>query len=90
MAMVAYAPVPSVPPAPIASVVPSVAVRVSVLDAVKVFPAPRVKVPVPVVIVLPLIEVAKAAPRLGVTNVGEVEYTKLVLAVPVVPAADVR
>lgn len=46
-----------------------------------------VSVPAVVVIMRPLMLVAVAAPRTGVTNVGDVENTRLVEVVPVVPAA---
>jgi hypothetical protein len=54
---------------------------------VKVLAAVPVKVYVPVVKVLPLIVVAVAAPKVGVTSVGLVLNTKFVEVVPVVPVA---
>jgi len=70
------------------SVEPSVPARVRVLLSVNVFPAAIVNVPVPVVMVLPLIEVAVAAPSVGVVSVGLVPNTTAPL--PVVPVADAR
>jgi hypothetical protein len=55
--------------------------------AVRVLPAPRVNVPELTEIALPLIEVARAAPKVGVTRTGELEYTAL--TVPVVGAQDI-
>ena len=49
-----------------------------------------VRVPAVEVMVSPLMLVAVAAPRTGVTRVGEVEKTKLVEVVPVVPVAALR
>ena len=69
------------------NVEPSVPANVSELLIVAVFPLAIESVPVVVVIVSPLIDVAVATPRTGVTRVGLVEKTKLVEVVPVVPAA---
>ena len=52
-----------VPPIPILSVLASVPAKVRVLLPVSVLPAASVRVPVPVVIVLPLIDVAVRAPN---------------------------
>ena len=77
-------------------VVGNVIVVLSVPDSVillvtdNVLPLVIVIVPVVVVIVNPLMLVAVAAPNTGVTNVGDVENTIFVEAVPVVPVADVR
>jgi hypothetical protein len=49
-----------------------------------------VSVPAVEVMVSPLTVVAVAAPKVGVTRVGEVEYTRFVEAVPVVPVAALR
>jgi hypothetical protein len=68
-------------------VVESVPSRVKVFKKLRVLPAVPVKVYVPVVKVFPLMVVAVAAPRVGVTRVGEVEKTTLVEVVPVVPVA---
>jgi hypothetical protein len=68
--------------------VPSVPTKVSVLLAVRVLPAAIVNVPVPVVIVLPLIDVAVATPNSGVTSVGDVSITNFV-PVPVCDAIEV-
>jgi hypothetical protein len=57
-------------------VLPSVPVKVKVLLAVRVLPAAMVNVPVLEVRVKPLIEVASAAPKVGVTSVGEVAKTR--------------
>lgn len=46
--------VPKVPPVPTFKVEPSVPAKVRVFEAVKVLPAARVRVPVPVVMVFPL------------------------------------
>lgn len=75
MAELVKAAEPRVPPAPTFSVLESVPARVSVLDTVRVFPAARVRVPVPVVMVFPLTVVATAAPMFGVTRTGEVVRT---------------
>jgi hypothetical protein len=60
-----------------------------VLLIVKVFPSAIVRVALEAGAVMAtlLIEVALAAPNVGVTSVGEVEKTKLVEVVPVVPVA---
>jgi hypothetical protein len=71
-----------------------VAVAVSVVlnapDVASVEPLSSVSVPVVVDIVKPFIEVANAAPNVGVTSVGLVLNTRFVLVVPVVPVADAR
>jgi hypothetical protein len=73
-------------------VVESVPARVRVLEEVKVFPSAMVKVEpeAGAVRVTLLTVVAVATPKAGVTSVGEVEKTTLVLAVPVVPVAEVK
>jgi len=60
----------------------SVPINISVLLAVKVLPEPIVRVPVVVAMVKPFIELAVAAPMLGVVKVGEV--AKTIAPVPVV------
>ncbi|GAI53264.1 unnamed protein product, partial [marine sediment metagenome] len=77
---------PSVPPVPIASVESSVAVKVMVLLAVKVFPSAIVNVADVVggVIATLLIEVAVARPRVGVVNDGLSKKAIVFLAAPVV------
>ena len=60
----------------------SVPYRFIELLTVNVFPFTTVNVPVELVIVKPLIEVAVAAPNIGVTNVGLVSTT-ILLPVPV-------
>jgi hypothetical protein len=57
-----YAAVPNVPPVPILRVEPLIPANVSVLEMVNVFPAPMVKIPVPVVIVFPLTVPKEALP----------------------------
>ncbi len=82
--------VPSVPPLPILSVDKSVPASVNELLTVKVFDVvpPATANPVAFdVNVNPFIDVALAAPNVGVTNVGDVEKTRFVLVVPVVPVA---
>ena len=66
--------------------------RVKVLFAVRVLPSRMVNVePVAgAVRATLLIVVADATPKVGVTNVGEVEKTTLVEVVPVVPVAEAR
>ena len=59
------------------SVTPSVPSMVIVLRTENVLPFVRLKVPVLPVIVRPLMLVAVAAPRTGVTKVGEVARTTL-------------
>ena len=73
-------------------VVESVPARVKVLFTVRVLPSAMVKVePVAgVVRVTLLMVVAEATPKVGVTKVGEVEKTRLVEVVPVVPVAALR
>jgi hypothetical protein len=68
-------------------VVESVPANVIELLNEAVLPLVTVNVPVDDVIVRPLILVAVAAPRTGVTSVGLVENTRLVLVVPVAPVA---
>jgi hypothetical protein len=72
-----------VPPVPNTTEDESVPVKVSVLDTVRVFPSPIVNVePVAgAVIATLLILVAVAAPRVGVTKVGDVDMTTLPLPV---------
>ena len=62
--------------------VASVPAKVKELLAVKVLPPPIVRVPVEEVMVKPFIEVAVAAPMLGVVKVGEL--AKTIAPVPVV------
>ena len=69
------------------AVFPSVPAIVIELLADKVLPLVTVNVPVDDVIVRPLMLVAVAAPRTGVTSVGLVENTRFVLVVPVAPVA---
>ncbi len=71
------APVPNVPPAPTASVEPSVAVSVSVFDAVSALPSATVSVALVAgaVIATLLMLVAVATPRTGVVSVGLVART---------------
>ena len=69
-------------------VVESVPDSVRELFAVKVLPAPKVKVPVLEEMMFPLILVAVATPRVGVTNVGDVSITNLE-PVPVCEATEV-
>ena len=66
------------------------AASVIVLLAVSVFPSAiaNVEAVAGAVIAILLIDVAVAAPSVGVTNVGDVENTKFVDVVPVVPPAD--
>ena len=73
-----YAAVPSVPPVPIASVLPSVPVSVRVLLAVKVLPSATASVLLVAgaVIAILLMLVAVATPRTGVTRVGVLAKTK--------------
>jgi len=72
-------------------VVPSVPAKVSVFEPVKVLPFAMVNVPVLDVSVKPLTLVAVAAPRTGVTSVGDVLSTTAVdpvdAATPVPPCA---
>jgi hypothetical protein len=81
-----------VPPPPIFKVEESVPEKVNVLLIVRVLPSMIVNVApeAGAVIVILLTEVAVAIPKTGVTNVGEVENTTLVLVVPVVPVAELR
>ena len=60
--------------------------RVVLSELVKVVPAPKVSVPVPVVKVLPLMVVAVAAPKMGETNVGVLAKTTAPLPVSSVSA----
>jgi hypothetical protein len=60
--------VPKVPPPAMLSVDPSVPARVSVFEAVRVFPFTTVKVPVEGVIVRPLTVVGVIAPRVNVST----------------------
>lgn len=69
-------------------VVESVPAKVIELLNDAVLPLVTVSVPVDDVIVRPLTLVAVAAPMLGVTSVGLVENTRLVLVVPVAPVAE--
>lgn len=75
-------------------VVESVPERVSVLVKLRVFAAVPVRVYVPVVNVLPLIEVAVATPREGVVKVGEVARTTfpdpVVASSPKIPELSYR
>ena len=68
---------PSVPPAPMLSVEPSVPVKLSVLLAVSVFPSAMVRVePVAGAVMESLLRlVAVAVPMFGVVNEGEIEKT---------------
>jgi len=66
----------TVPPVPKATEEVSVPVKVSVLLIVKTFELASVNVPVEVVTVKLLRLVAVAAPRIGVTRVGDVARTK--------------
>ncbi len=77
----------TVPPVPKATEELSVPVSVRVFATERVLRLVMVNAPVEAVSVRPLILVAVATPNTGVTNVGEVEKTMLVLVVPVVPAA---
>ena len=72
----------TVPPVPNATFELSVPVNVSVLLAVNVFPLTTVSVPVVVLIVNPLIDVAVATPNVGVISVGLLSNT--ILPVPVI------
>lgn len=74
-------------PCPTASVDPSVAVTVTELLTANVFPFVRVKVPVVAEMVSPLRVVAWAAPRIGVTSVGELAKTSAPEPVSSVTAA---
>jgi hypothetical protein len=60
--------------------------------AVRVLPSATVNVEdvAGAVITTLLIDVADAAPKVGVTSVGDVENTRLVDVVPVVPPAEVK
>ena len=69
------------------NVVASVPARVRLFENVSVFAAAPVKVYVPVVSVLPLILVAVAAPRTGVTSVGVLAKTLAPVPVSSVRAA---
>ena len=73
-------------------VVLSVPEKVSVLFTVSVLPSKMVRVdPVAGVVRTTLLRlVALAAPKVGETKVGEVENTKLVEVVPVVPVAEAK
>jgi len=77
-------------------VTPVVLVAVNVMayapDVIREEPVTSVSVAdvVGAVMVTLFIEVAVAAPRVGVTSVGEVENTRFVVAVPVVPVAALR
>ena len=79
-----YAALANVPPVPMASVLLSVAVRVSVFETVKTLPFAIVSVAdeAGAVIVTLLIEVAVATPSKGVVSVG-VSCTTKVVPVPV-------
>ena len=65
---------------------------VALSDTVNVLPSAIVKVdPLAGAVIATLfIDVADATPRVGVVKDGEVENTKLVEVVPVVPAAALR
>jgi hypothetical protein len=66
--------------------------RVVESDEVKVLPSAMVRVDeVAGAVMATLLRlVAVAAPRVGVTRMGEVENTRLVLVVPVVPPAEAK
>jgi len=85
---VAYAPDPSVPPAPMLSVEPSVPVSVRVFDTLKTFAAVSVKVPVVVVIVRPRTVVGVIAQRTNV-SAGVVVSFVMVADIPLAVTTDI-
>ena len=69
------------PPVPKATEELSVPLKISELETVKVLPFAMVKIPVELVMVKPLMLVAVATPKMGVTNVGLVANTAAPLPV---------